>query len=97
MPRKEFPIQLEDLSPDLHYTATPPLSSAWYRTTLPPVVLYNSLSEEACLQDMLSYRCSWDFSYKTVTNPEQANRYPYSYRVLSEETIKRLLSESADR
>lgn len=96
MPRKEFPIRFEDLSPDLHYTSTPPLSSEWYQPTLPPVVLYTSLEEEIRLQDLLAYRCNWDLSYKTVANHEQANRYPYSYRVLSEEAIQRLFAESAD-
>lgn len=97
MPRVEFPIRSEDLSPDRHYTESPPSSSEWYHNQIPSVVLYTARSKEERLQILLSYRSDWDHSYKTASDHEQANRYPYSYRVLSEETIQRLLWESTDR
>lgn len=93
---REYSITYQDWSPDRHYTAVVPSSDEWYHSTRHSIRLNGAESEEMRRLELLRYRCDWDLSYKTVADSQQANQYPYSYRILSEAAIERLLRESSD-
>ncbi len=89
----EHPIFYEDLETTRFYTATAPSSHEWYHATQNPIGLDRNASldiQRACLD---AYRCEWDLSYKTL-DAKEANRTPYSYKVLTQAAKDRILSSS---
>lgn len=92
--QKEYLIADGDLSNTRRYTSIAPSAYEWYLASRHAIWLNQTESEEARRVMLRTYRCDWGFTYQSVTDTVFANKWPYSYKTLSDEAIERMLHDS---
>ena len=92
MNRVEYPIHYEDLDTTRRYTDKKPTTYQWYTSTQPTIWMDLTQPLEVRRAFLDAYCCDWDLSYKTLDAVE-ANRTPYSYKVLTAAAKTRILSQ----